>query len=559
MRGGIVMADQGQRVYAVPEWLSQGEWYANAQITVSNYQNEDLIDPEIAFRVDSDQNITNNYGLVWTREGDAITGRFVGERKVIPAGDSQVFTIGISRAAAGVGPLPREFTVNGYNAVPPEDKEPPTVPANLRTELLSATQATIAWDPSTDNIAVAGYDVHLSGDLPVMRVTKPSAQVRNLQPTTGYRVQVEAVDLAGNRSGLSPQLEFTTTEPIPDPGQWDVPRAPFVDYMAWPNPQVSRYGEESGLDGFMLGFLVANPQKKLSWGGIAGEEWQADKSSHGKTDIAAFRAAGGKVVVSVGGASGQPLEAVEENVQKIVAEYSGVIANYQLTHLDFDFEGGFLEDSAAHERHVSAVAELLRKHPKLKISYTLPADAQLTAGSAGFSPSGLRFLTVVANAGIQPGLINGMLMEFGQGSPADAGECTIIGLRAMHSQVSTLWPNWTSETVWHRIGACPMFGYHINGKCFTLEHMRQLVEFAHEHKLGCLSGWDATRDHNQGNPDVVPACTVGAGCPDLYRCTCIDQRPFDFSKIIALYKNGGGASVSGRIGGAGGQISFGGR
>lgn len=553
------MPGQGQRVYAVPEWVSQGEWYANVQITVSNYQDDDLYDPEISFRVDADQNVTNNYGLMWTREGDVITGRLVTERKLIPAGDSQVFTVGISRSAAGVGPLPREFKVNGYDAVPPEDKEPPSVPSGLRTELVGATQATVAWEPSTDNIAVAGYYVHRSGDDSVIRVTKPSVQLRMLNSTTEYRVQVEAVDLAGNRSGLSQQLNFTTTEPLPDPGSWDVPRAPFVDYMAWPNPHISRYGEQSGLDGFMLGFLVANPQRKLAWGGLAGEEWQADKSSHGKTDIAAFRSQGGKVVISAGGASGEPIEAAEENVQKIVAEYEGVIANYQLTHLDFDFEGGFMENAAAHQRHVSALSEVLRKHPKLKISYTLPADAQLTEGSAGFSPSGLRFLTTIAESGIQPGLINGMLMEFGQNSPPDAGECTIIGLRAMHAQVAILWPQWSQEKVWNRLGACPMFGYHINGKCFTLDHMRRLVEFAHEHKLGSLSGWDATRDHNQGNPDVTPMCTVGAGCPDLYRCTCVEQHPFDFCKIIALYKNGGGISISGSIGGVSGKLSFGGR
>ncbi|UNO41237.1 fibronectin type III domain-containing protein [Streptomyces sp. MST-110588] len=551
------MAIQDQRVYAVAEWQQQGQWYSVVRVTVSNYGQEPVVDPEISFRVDADQTTTNNYGLVWTRDGDLITGRFVPEKRTVPAGGSQSFTLGISRSAPGSGPLPRDFKVDGADAVPPEDKEPPSVPTNLRAEVVGATQATVAWDPSSDNVAVAGYDVHRSGDVPVVRVTGPSVQLRMLTPSTDYRVQVEAVDLAGNRSGLSQQLDLTTTDRIPDAGPWDVPRAPYVDYMAWPNPQISQYAEQSGMDGFMLGFLVASPSRKLAWGGIAGEEWQADKSSHGKTDIAAFRAAGGKVVFSFGGASGEPIEAVEESVQKIIAEYEGVIANYQLTHLDFDFEGAFVSNREAHLRHTAAIAHILTSHPRLKVSYTLPADAQLTEGSAGFSPHGLQLLQTIAEAGIEPGLINGMLMEFGQGAPPDAGECTIIGLKAMHAQVSTLWPNWSSEKVWQRLGACPMFGYHINGRCFTLEDMRELVEFAHEHKLGALTGWDATRDHNQNNPDVVPRCEIGSGCKDLYRCTCVDQHPFDFCKIISLYKNGagtrsggsGGGSVGGSLGG----------
>ncbi|MEU7189773.1 fibronectin type III domain-containing protein [Streptomyces sp. NPDC045369] len=524
--------------YVTPEWESPGEWYGTMKATVWNFESEPLVDPEISFRVQSDQNVTNVYGLVWQRSGNVITGRLVPERKTVPPRrGTQEFRLGFARSMPGPGPLPTEFKINGQPADVPDDATPPSVPTQLRVDTLGPTQATLSWTPSTDNIGVQGYEVAYGGAQP-LRVKDETAVLSGLTPTTAYTVRVTAVDLAGNRSDQSQPLEFSTTDKLPDGGPWDMPRAPFVDYMAWPNPSLPQYAQESGVDGFMLGFIVANNNKKLAWAGQDGPDWEVDQSSYGKKDIQQLAATGGKVAFSCGGASGRPLEAVETSVPRIVEQYEAFLRNYGVARLDFDFEGDFLSDEAAHLRHTAAVSQLLAKHPGLKISYTLPADAQPGEGSAGFSPVGIKFLAKVAAAGIEPGLVNGMLMEFGQSAPPDMYECCVIGLKAMHGQIGSLWPAWDATKTWNRTGATPMFGCNINKRVFTLDNQRSLVEFAHENQLGALSGWDATRDHNQGNPDVQPPCTVGCEQCDTYRCTCVDQRPFDFSKLIALYKNG---------------------
>jgi len=94
----------------------------------------------------------------------------------------------------------------------------PTAPSNL-TASPGFTTASLSWDPSTDNIGVAGYNLY--------RCTPPAAG----QPCTGtwldittlpdysdssltggtlYNYQVQAFDFAGNNSALSPAISLQT-------------------------------------------------------------------------------------------------------------------------------------------------------------------------------------------------------------------------------------------------------------------------------------------------------------------------------------------------------------
>ncbi|MEU4645050.1 fibronectin type III domain-containing protein [Micromonospora sp. NPDC023814] len=537
------MALEQGMVIAVAEWLPNGnEWWANFQVTLTNYTDEDTIDPKIAFSFTDAHHIVNNYGLVFTPSESpvrTIEGVLVAEKKIIPAHGSQSFTLAMQNGGVGAGEdpklLPQTFTVDGHSADPPADDEPPTTPRQVRALAAAAHSLSLEWDPSTDNLAVAGYEITFHpADGPTATITtpRPNATVSGLAPSTTYTFQVRAYDISRNYSGYSESFTASTTEPLPDPGDWDAPRAPFVDYTAWPNPQLTEYANESGIDGFFTGFLVAKPggDKKVYWGGYD-SLGDATTSTHGKDDIAAFAARHGKTILSFGGASNVPLEEEETDVVKIAATYEAILANYNVNHLDFDFEGGFIHNDAGQDRHVAAISQVLQAHPSLKVSYTLPVDG--APGSLiGFNDGGVRLLHRLARAGIQPSLINGMLMEFGQTSPPDAYECCVIALNGMFTQISAAWPDWAPAKVWRRIGACPMFGRHINGKIFTLHNMRQLVEFAQERHLGCLSGWDATRDRNQG---TLPECADLSG-NDLAKCTYVEQQAYEFSKIIATYR-----------------------
>ncbi|MGB3439144.1 MAG: fibronectin type III domain-containing protein [Actinophytocola sp.] len=530
-------------VIASASWLpGGGEWWATFAVILKNYSDTDVVDPKIKFSFDEPRIIQNNYGLIFDASSSPVTsveGKLVTERKVIPAGGVQEFSVAMQNGGPGAGSdpgmLPTSFSVDGDDASPPDDDEPPTTPSKVRVTSTTANSISLAWDPSTDNVAVGGYEVDVKpegGATQSSRTTTPGSTVGGLSPATTYTVQIRAYDISGNLSGYSPAHTAQTTEPLPDMGDWDVRGAPFVDYTAWPNPQLAEYGAQSGLDGYFAGFLVARPggDKKVYWGGYE-SLGDATTSDYGKSDFASFQAKGGKVVLSFGGASNVPLEAEQTDVSAIVATYQGILANYKVTHVDFDFEGSFIHDYAAQDRHIAAIGQLLQEQSKLKISYTLPVDG--APGSlVGFNDGGARLLLKLANAGIEPSLINGMLMEFGQTSPPDAYDCCVNALNGMFAQISATFTAWSSAKVWRRIGGCPMFGRHINGKVFTLENQRQLVDFARHHALGTLSGWDATRDHNQG---TLPECDNMNG-NDVSKCTYVVQPPFGFSKIIATYQ-----------------------
>ena len=89
------------------------------------------------------------------------------------------------------------------------DSVAPSVPANLRTTLTTANSVAIAWDASTDNTGVAGYDVFRNGT----KVGSPTATAytdTGLAPNTTYTYTVKARDAAGNTSAASSGLSAKT-------------------------------------------------------------------------------------------------------------------------------------------------------------------------------------------------------------------------------------------------------------------------------------------------------------------------------------------------------------
>jgi chitodextrinase len=92
------------------------------------------------------------------------------------------------------------------------DLTPPTIPENPAALPVSSTQVFVAWDPSTDDVGVAGYEV-LRGDAVVAKVESTRARATGLQPRKEYCFRVRALDAAGNRSGPTASVCATTSSP----------------------------------------------------------------------------------------------------------------------------------------------------------------------------------------------------------------------------------------------------------------------------------------------------------------------------------------------------------
>ncbi len=91
------------------------------------------------------------------------------------------------------------------------DTVAPSTPTNLAVTA-SSTTATLSWTASSDNVAVATYDVYRGGSL-VGSVTSPTVSFTNtgLVRNTAYSYTVVARDAARNSSAASTAAPVTTT------------------------------------------------------------------------------------------------------------------------------------------------------------------------------------------------------------------------------------------------------------------------------------------------------------------------------------------------------------
>jgi hypothetical protein len=89
------------------------------------------------------------------------------------------------------------------------DVQAPSVPANLRKTSATQNSITLAWDASTDNVGVAGYQI-LRNNVAVASPTGTAYTDGGLTPGTSYNYTVQARDAAGNLSAVSPALVAST-------------------------------------------------------------------------------------------------------------------------------------------------------------------------------------------------------------------------------------------------------------------------------------------------------------------------------------------------------------
>jgi chitinase len=91
----------------------------------------------------------------------------------------------------------------------PVETTAPTVPGNLRSTSVTAGSVALAWDASTDNVGVTGYEVYRGTSL-VATVTGTTYTDTGRSANTAYTYTVRARDAAGNRSAASNAVTVTT-------------------------------------------------------------------------------------------------------------------------------------------------------------------------------------------------------------------------------------------------------------------------------------------------------------------------------------------------------------
>ncbi len=91
----------------------------------------------------------------------------------------------------------------------------PSVPTGLTGTAVSSTQINLTWNPSTDNVAVASYQVYLNDAL-MANTTVTSFQHTGLTPGTTYNYRVTAADAVPNYSAWTATPVSVTTPAAAD-------------------------------------------------------------------------------------------------------------------------------------------------------------------------------------------------------------------------------------------------------------------------------------------------------------------------------------------------------
>ncbi len=180
----------------------------------------------------------------------------------VSAGQTYSYTV---RAVDAAGNLSN--TSNTANVTTPSapDTTPPTAPTNLTANAPDSTRVNLAWNASTDNVAVTGYRV-FRNSVQIITTTLTSYTDTSVSSGQTYSYYVTAYDVAGNTSAASntastyvPTAADTTPPSTPTNLQGSAPDSTRV-YLSWnaSTDNVGVYAYQVYRGGLYIGLSFTN-------------------------------------------------------------------------------------------------------------------------------------------------------------------------------------------------------------------------------------------------------------------------------------------------------------
>jgi hypothetical protein len=270
--------------------------------------------------------------------------------------------------------------------------------------------------------------------------------------------------------------------------------APYVDMSNSQEPLLDTALTQHGLKAYTAAFTI---------GVGCNQEW-GDTEPIGNDpfidpEIAKARSEGASLIVSSGGADGEPIAWTCTTQSTIDAAYRQVMTAYSPAGLDFDIEGAAQADTAAATRNFQA----MRDDGITNFSVTLPV---LPSGLTNF---GTGIIQAAQNLGMKIPIVNIMAMDYYQGTSVNMGKDAEAAAKNTLAQLKAINPGYS----YANLGLTPMIGINDDGSDFTLGNARTVVKWAHSHGVGRLAFWAVTRDQSCGGaaagmvPDASSTCS----------------------------------------------------
>ncbi|MEV3970416.1 ricin-type beta-trefoil lectin domain protein [Streptomyces sp. NPDC050698] len=328
----------------------------------------------------------------------------------------------------------------------------------------------------------------------------------------------KCLDATGNSSGNGTRLQIWTCtgaanqkwtapgggDPAPAPGAMAV--APYL-YNGWgspPNPTTVM--SATGVKWFTLAFVLSN--------GYCNPQWDGNRPLTGGVDqqtVNTVRAAGGDVIPSFGGWSGNKLESSCGSAGELAAAYQKVINAYGLKAIDIDIEAAAYDSPTVQQRTVDALKTVKANHPGIKVYITFGA------GQNGPDSS---LISKAAASGLTVDSWTIMPFNFG-GAGQDMGQLSVRAAEGLKTAVKNAY-GYTDDQAYRHTGISSMNGITDNGETVTVADFRTILGYARQRHLARLTFWSVNRDR---------PCTGGGADT----CSGVAQQPWDFTRVFAQY------------------------
>ncbi len=287
--------------------------------------------------------------------------------------------------------------------------------------------------------------------------------------------------------------------------------APY-EYLGWGSPQKpTSVMSATGLKWFTLAFILSD--------GTCNPKWDGSRPLTGGSDasaISSIRGAGGDVVVSIGGWSGDKLGEKCTSASALAGAYQKVINAYKLKAIDIDIENTEWSSATVRQRVVDALKIIKTNNSGVKTIITFGTTP------SGPDSTGVDMIKRGAKAGLANDVWTVMPFDFGghSGSMASATKSAVEGLKA---DVKSAY-GYSDSTAYAHVGLSSMNGKtDESDETVTTSDFSSILSYAQSHHLGRLSFWSINRDRQ---------CSSGL---DSDGCSGVSQSADAYTKIFVKY------------------------
>jgi hypothetical protein len=476
----------------VSDWGSGFE----GKVTVTNGTTSSLSTWSVALDFPSGYTVSSAWDATHTSSGQTHT--FTPPSWAGPLAPGATVTFGFN-GSPGNFPGLAACRLNGGSCSGGGGGTVPGAPTGL-SGTASGTSVNLSWSAAS---GATTYNVYRNGT----KVGSPSGTSytdSGLSANTSYTYQVSASNSAGE-GAKSSSVSVTTGTGGGNTGTKQA--APYL-YMGWGNPpNPATVMNATGIKWFTMAFILSSGGCNPAWDGSRPLQGGADANA-----IAQIRAAGGDLVPSFGGWSGNKLGPNCSTPEALAGAYQQVISAYGLKAIDIDIENSDeFENEAVQDRILNALKIVKQNNPGIQTIVTFGTS---TTGPTYY---GNRLIDRSKELGANIDVFTLMPFDFGS---SNIYNDTVGASTGLNNKLKATF-GWTTAEAYAHQGISGMNGLSDQQEMTTTATWQNITNWAKSNGLSRLAFWSVNRDRGCAGGGVVS------------NCSGIAQGDWDFTRITA--------------------------